>query len=76
MDKLRTLTVNRWHDIDRQAEDIFESVSQEKAKGNNTARISGKLHKINRQILELNGFEVIENLYDYQINSPAFTIHW
>lgn len=76
MDKLKTLKTTAWERIESQAEAIHGIVSKAQQDGKGEVRIKGDIHKINKVILETNGFTVHDRLLDYSAGGTYFEISW
>ena len=76
MDKLKTLKTTAWENIESQAEKIHGLVSKYQEDGKNEVSITGQIHKVNKAILETNGFTVIDRLHDYGMSVMYFVVSW
>lgn len=76
MDKLKTLKTTAWENIEAQADRIHELVSKFQAEGKSEVSIKGSIHKVNKVILETNGFEVTDRIFDYSSGGSYFVVSW
>jgi hypothetical protein len=76
MEKLRNLQSSAWETIDKQANRINDLILEFKKEGRNEVKIRGTIHKVNKAILEVNGFDVFQSDFDYHSCEPCFTIKW
>lgn len=76
MEKLASLQTSPWKLIEEQANHIHEVISRYQKDGMTKVSISGKLHKVNKVILNTNGFNVTDGLLDYQTGKPYFMVSW
>lgn len=71
MEKLKTLQSPKWRSIEKQAEEIYNLLENNKEK---VVRIKGKIHLVNKAILETNGYHVFQYNHDYFTSEPYFDI--
>lgn len=76
MEKLKTLQTFAWNSIDAQAEKIHWHVSKQQEQGCTRAKVKGCIHKVNKAILETNGFRVHEHVLDYITGESYFEVSW
>jgi hypothetical protein len=78
MDKLKTLQTIQWKNIDSQAEFLFELISKYQNENKNKVVVNGIINKVNRAILEQNGFKVLEHpgMYHSLDYIDSYTITW
>lgn len=76
MDKLKTLKTAAWENIEAQASRIHELVSKFQAEGKSEVSIKGNIHKVNKAILETNGFDVTDRLVDFRDGERYFVVSW
>jgi hypothetical protein len=74
MDKLKTLQTTQWNNIESQAEFLFELISKYQNENKSKVVVNGIINKVNKVILEQNGFKVLEikGIYD----PDYYTISW
>lgn len=74
MDKLKTLQTTQWKNIESQAEFLFELISKYQNENKSKVVVNGIINKVNKVILEQNGFKVLEikGIYD----PDYYTISW
>jgi hypothetical protein len=83
MDKLKTLQTTHWTNIESQAESLFELISKYQKENKNNVTVKGVISKVNKVILEQNGFKIVEHPgyptysgYTYADCSDSYTISW
>lgn len=67
MEKLRSLQSSTWELIDKKAY---------KNNGKSEVRIKGRIHPVNKAILEANGFYVNYVNIDYYTMESCYTVKW
>ena len=74
MEKLKLLRPSPWEAIEWQADALASRISVAQSEGVIEVQLTGRIHSVNKAILECNGFEVIE--FDYTGSSPQFVVRW
>jgi len=78
MDKLKTLQTTQWKNIESQADSLFELISKYQNENKNKIVVNGNINKVNKAILEQNGFKVLEHsgIYHSLDYIDSYTITW
>ena len=76
MEKLATLQLSPWKAINEQAEHIYTVIERFQKEGKHEVSISGSLYRVNKEILKVNGFDIIDGMIDFPSGKPYYIVKW
>lgn len=75
MDCLKTLRSFSWNAVDKQANELFESIRNAQGSGLTSIEYFGVIHAVNVEILKANGFNLAVN-YNPPHGPRSVTVSW